>query len=77
MAFDSFSAFLTMGGHGPYVWSSYGAFFVLMAALMISSLRRRRAMLEACRRNFMRQGREPGRADRPAATFTRVEVSQD
>ncbi|MCL1481900.1 MAG: heme exporter protein CcmD [Marinobacter sp.] len=46
MAFDSFGAFLAMEGHGPYVWASYGVFFVLMAVLMVGSYRRRNAVLQ-------------------------------
>ena len=44
MAFDSFSAFMVMEGHGPYVWSCYAAFFLLMIGLMVWSLRRRKAV---------------------------------
>ncbi|MCG7199207.1 heme exporter protein CcmD [Marinobacter pelagius] len=77
MAFDSFSAFIAMEGHGPYVWTCYGVFFVLMVGLMAWSRRRRSATMAACRRNYERQERGQQRAARPAATFTRVEVSQD
>jgi len=34
-------------------------------------------MMEACRRNYERQDQGRQREARPAATFTRVEVSQD
>lgn len=77
MAFESFSAFIAMEGHGPYVWTCYGVFFVLMIGLMFWSRRRRSATMEACRRNYERQAEGQQRAARPAATFTRVEVSQD
>lgn len=78
MAFESFAAFLSMEGHGPYVWSCYGVFFVLMIAMMVWSLRRRRAVLQACRRLYDSLD-EPqrGAANRASATFTRVNVSQD
>lgn len=77
MAFESFSAFIAMEGHGPYVWTCYGVFFVLMVGLMIWSQRRRSATMDACRRNYERQAQGQQRAARPTATFTRVEVSQD
>lgn len=77
MAFDSLSAFLAMEGHGPYVWTCYGVFFVLMVGLMVWSSRRRSATMEACRRIYERQDQGGQQAARPAATFTRVEVSQD
>ncbi|MFO7528328.1 MAG: heme exporter protein CcmD [Marinobacter sp.] len=77
MAFDSLSAFIAMEGHGPYVWTCYGVFLVLMVGLMVWSRHRRSVMMEACRRNYERQDQGQQRAARPAATFTRVEVSQD
>ncbi|KMQ74921.1 heme exporter protein CcmD [Marinobacter subterrani] len=79
MAFDSFSAFLVMEGHGPYVWASYGAFFLLMIAMMVWSVRRRRAVIESCRRGYEFQAgrREQQAAHGAAASFTRVNVSQD
>lgn len=52
MAFDSFSAFMTMEGHGPYVWSCYAVFFVLMAVMMVWSVRSRKAAIESCRRGY-------------------------
>ena len=38
MQFDSFSAFLEMGGYGFYVWLSFGVSTALILALIISSL---------------------------------------
>jgi len=77
VAFESFSAFIAMEGHGPYVWTCYGVFLVSVIGLMVWSRQRRRVMMEACRRNYERQGQGPQRAARPTATFARVEVSQD
>ncbi|PPI86129.1 heme exporter protein CcmD [Marinobacter maroccanus] len=79
MAFDSFSAFMVMEGHGPYVWSCYAAFFLLMIGLMVWSLRRRKAAIEACRRGYEFQaGRNDQQAaSASAASFNRVKVSQD
>jgi heme exporter protein CcmD len=34
-AFNSWAAFFEMGGHSFYVWSSYGAFAVLLLLLII------------------------------------------
>ena len=39
MQFDSFSAFLAMGGYGFYVWLSFGVSTVLILALIFSSTR--------------------------------------
>lgn len=78
MAFDSFSAFIAMGGHGPYVWASYGMFFVLLLAMMIWSVQRRKAAVEACRRLYEAQGSErSGNSTRVPASFARVNVSND
>ncbi len=43
--FDSLYHFLAMDGHGPWVWVSYGVSLAVMAWLVISPLRRRRAIL--------------------------------
>ncbi|MBU2955282.1 heme exporter protein CcmD [Marinobacter sp. F3R08] len=79
MAFDSLSAFWVMEGHGPYVWSCYAAFFLLMIGLMVWSWRRRNAVIEACRRGIeLKSGQQTQQAaTASAASFTRVKVSQD
>ncbi|MFT5814067.1 MAG: heme exporter protein D [Psychroserpens sp.] len=38
MQFDSFSAFIAMGGYGFYVWLSYGVSILALALLVFSSL---------------------------------------
>lgn len=38
MQFDSFSAFINMGGYGFYVWLSYGVATVLLLILILSSV---------------------------------------
>ena len=79
MAFDSFSAFIAMEGHGPYVWACYAVFFVLMALMMIASVRSRSATIESCRRGYEFQAEKSTVAAAPAtsASFARVNVSQD
>ncbi len=42
MQFDSFSDFLTMGGHGVYVWTVYGVALLVLSVLIITPLRRDR-----------------------------------
>lgn len=44
MYFDSFSAFLQMGTHGPYVWSAYGIFALLVGANLWLAHRRERVV---------------------------------
>jgi len=79
MAFDSFSAFLAMEGHGPYVWTCYAVFVVFLTGMMIWSARRNRAVIEGCKRRFEQQRGTSGQdvRQKASATFTRVEVSQD
>ena len=38
MQFESFSAFLNMGGYGFYVWLSFGISTVLILALIFNSI---------------------------------------
>ncbi|PAV26441.1 heme exporter protein CcmD [Tamilnaduibacter salinus] len=49
MAFESINALLAMGGHGPYVWTSYGAFLLVLSALVIWSVWQRRLVIEQAR----------------------------
>jgi len=78
MSFDSFSAFIAMEGHGPYVWTCYAVFFVLLGGLMIWSARHNRAVLDSCKRRLeQQQGSKHSARPKAAASFTRVEVSQD
>lgn len=46
MAFESITALLTMGGHGPYVWTSYGAFLLVLSVLVVWSLWQRRQVIQ-------------------------------
>ncbi|MEZ5557228.1 MAG: heme exporter protein CcmD [Pseudomonadales bacterium] len=36
MSFDSFAAFLAMGGHGLYVWLAFGSTVLVMLANVVS-----------------------------------------
>lgn len=78
MEFDSFSALMAMDGHGPYVWACYAVFAVFLVGLMIHSARRNQAVYDTCKRRIEQQQGSKDRArPKAAATFTRVEVSQD
>ncbi|NMT64690.1 heme exporter protein CcmD [Marinobacter orientalis] len=74
MAFDSFGAFMIMEGHGPYVWTCYFVFFLLMGTVSLWSLRQRRAVIAQHRRAESPRVREKSPA---GASFTRIEPSQD
>lgn len=79
MAFDSLTAFIAMEGHGPYVWTCYGVFFLLLGGLAYWSLRQRRRVLAAQQRELARAPASDVAADQKprSASFTRVNVSQD
>ena len=75
MAFDSFSAFISMGGHGPYVWACYFVFFALMFVLVLWSKGQRQAALKQV---INRQEALSLRVGKPAeASFARVDSSKD
>ncbi len=40
MQFDSLAAFMSMEGHGVFVWSVYAITLVVMIALVVAPLRR-------------------------------------
>lgn len=46
MAFDSFSDFLAMGRHAPYVWSAYGVTFLIVAWNVLQPWQQRRRLLK-------------------------------
>ncbi|WP_105103836.1 heme exporter protein CcmD [Microbulbifer pacificus] len=53
--FDDLASFLAMGGHGPYVWFSYGVTMAVMAALVLVPVLRQRKMREMFRRQLRRE----------------------
>ncbi len=44
MYFETFQAALTMDGHGVYVWAAFAITLVVLAALVITPLRRTRQL---------------------------------
>lgn len=55
MQFESFSAFLAMGGYGFYVWWSFGLCFALTGILYWDSKVRHRKTVEAIRSKILRE----------------------
>jgi heme exporter protein D len=74
MAFDSFEAFVSMGGHGPYVWACYIVFFVMSFVLIQQSRARRRVVMQdlAHRQN----GADTAKTDKAGADFARVDPAK-
>ncbi len=57
VSFNSFSEFLAMGGHGLYVWLSYGLGVAVLAAnLIVPKLGRNRLLAEQKRRLRREEG---------------------
>lgn len=55
MSFDSFEAFIHMGGHGLFVWSAYGITLVVLAFNFLQPIFQRRKILSAQKRVMERE----------------------
>ncbi|MFW5823887.1 MAG: heme exporter protein CcmD [Marinobacter sp.] len=79
MAFDSLSAFIHMEGHGPYVWTCYGVFFLLMALIAWFSWRERRQVVRQQRheRVLASSGRMQGTKPSGGGSFQRIPSTQN
>ena len=81
MQFDSFSAFLNMGGYGFYVWLSFGISTVLILALIFNSILGHKQVIKniAIRQqkdNKLRQLRKQRNQHNDSNTNTTKEVTQ-
>ena len=69
VSFDSFPEFLAMGGHGLYVWLSYGATLIVVLANVVSvRMSRQRFFRQARALERRRPGGSPGVGTRPAGS---------
>lgn len=59
MYFDSFSAALTMGGHGGFVWSAYAICLAVVALILLAPRRRQQNFLRRLAGEQKRQQRSP------------------
>ncbi|SFR49762.1 heme exporter protein D [Marinobacter daqiaonensis] len=77
MAFDSLNALIVMEGHGPYVWTCYGVFFLLLGVLVWWSLRERRQLVRE-QKQLQQQKTEasPLQAGSTAGSFQRINTSR-
>lgn len=57
MHFDSFSAFLAMGGYGVYVWSSFAITFGAMAWVALATHFARRKLFKEIKNKAAREQR--------------------
>jgi heme exporter protein D len=58
--FENFDAFISMGGHGPYVWGAYGLSLTIMTWLALAPLRRQRVLLATLRQRIHAQDQKGG-----------------
>jgi len=56
-AFDSFAAFVAMGGHGPYVWSAYLVGALVIGFNMIAPRLHRQRLISDYKRRQRREQR--------------------
>lgn len=59
MSFDTLAEFLAMGGHGLYVWLSYGAAALVVGYNVLSVRLERRRVLRDARDRLRRHGARP------------------
>ncbi|MGQ4276392.1 heme exporter protein CcmD [Pseudidiomarina sp. E22-M8] len=57
MVFDSWQAFIAMGGYGFYVWLAFAISFFAIAVLVVSGLRARTKLLHELVKEQRRQQR--------------------
>ncbi|MDP1539726.1 MAG: heme exporter protein CcmD [Moraxellaceae bacterium] len=55
MKFDSLAELIAMEGHGVYVWSAYGLFFLAFTLLVVLSASQHKRWLSQQRRLLKRQ----------------------
>ncbi|WP_283786110.1 heme exporter protein CcmD [Bermanella sp. WJH001] len=55
MFFDSFAEFINMGGHGMFVWLSYGVAGLVVAHNFISPLLTRKKVIKDIERQMRRE----------------------
>lgn len=72
MAFDSFASFISMGGHGLYVWLSWGVSLLLLLAVVWHARIERRRLLVDLKRRVRREKVRQGRGETPNLRFTQL-----
>lgn len=55
MYFDNFSDVIAMGGHGFYVWLSYGVAVMVVAYNIVVPIKQKNDVIKRLRRNLKRE----------------------
>ncbi|WP_432697761.1 heme exporter protein CcmD [Marinobacterium sp. YM272] len=59
MSFSSFSEFLSMGGHGLYVWLSYALGLIVILVNLVVPLMERSQLIAQLKRRLQREKQSP------------------
>lgn len=73
--FDSWAAFVDMGGYAFNVWSVYGLFIVFIAINLVQPLRRRKTLLRDLHRRHVLSARFESQAPQSNSPKTVTNVS--
>lgn len=57
MQFESFDAFLEMGGYGTYVWMAFGLSFLALLLLVVLTMTDKRKLFTLAQHEYERQQR--------------------
>ncbi len=55
MFFEDFASFIAMGGHGQYVWLSYGVAALIVAVNFVSPMLTRKKIIKDIERQLRRE----------------------
>ena len=58
MYFDSFAELIEMGKHGPYVWSAYACFVVVVAGNIFAAISKRKKVKAEIERAIRREEKQ-------------------
>ena len=65
--FDSFTDFMQMAGHGPYVWTCYLLMtFVIIYLIMSPGVQRRRFLQNLARQQRLSEREQPSEGHKPS-----------
>ncbi len=70
MAFFSLNEFFAMGGHGPYVWSSWGVTALLLLVIVWHARYERRQLLNNVKRRVRRENAQRDAVQRGASSHS-------
>ncbi|TCK07099.1 heme exporter protein CcmD [Marinobacterium mangrovicola] len=59
MSFNSFTEFLSMGGHGLYVWLSYALGLAVILLNLVAPLMERSRLVAQLKRRLQRENQSP------------------